>query len=82
MTTRAAELQWPGTSSTDRSDGAALLPFSIAVPQAAVDDLKERLANTRWPDETPGEGWSRGVPIGLPEGAGRVLADQIRLAQP
>ena len=64
MTTRAAELQWPGTSSTDRSDGAELLPFSIAVPQAAVDDLKERLANTRWPDETPGQGWSRGVPIG------------------
>ena len=46
-----------------QSDGAAVLPFRIAVPQAAVDDLKERLANTRWPDESPGEGWSRGVPM-------------------
>jgi epoxide hydrolase len=39
-----------------------ITPFRIAVPQAAVDDLKGRLANTRWPDEAPGEGWSRGVP--------------------
>jgi len=39
-----------------------MLPFRIAIPQAAVDDLKERLARTRWPDEAPGEGWSRGVP--------------------
>ncbi|HET6280211.1 MAG TPA: epoxide hydrolase N-terminal domain-containing protein [Polyangia bacterium] len=40
-----------------------LRPFRIAVPEAAVDDLKERLAHTRWPEESPGAGWSRGVPI-------------------
>jgi epoxide hydrolase len=38
-------------------------PFKIDIPQAQIDDLKERLANTRWPDESPGEGWSRGVPM-------------------
>ncbi|WP_431923439.1 epoxide hydrolase family protein [Nonomuraea jabiensis] len=38
-------------------------PFTIAVPQADVDDLKVRLARTRWPDELPGVGWSRGVPL-------------------
>jgi epoxide hydrolase len=37
-------------------------PFKIDIPQAQIDDLKERLANTRWPEESPGEGWSRGVP--------------------
>jgi epoxide hydrolase len=37
-------------------------PFKIDIPQAQIDDLKERLANTRWPDESPGDGWSRGVP--------------------
>lgn len=26
-------------------------PFTIAVPDAAVDDLRERLARVRWPDE-------------------------------
>jgi pimeloyl-ACP methyl ester carboxylesterase len=40
----------------------AIFPFEIDIPQAAVEDLKERLGNTRWPDELPAEGWSRGVP--------------------
>ncbi len=39
-----------------------MIPFRIAVPEAALDDLKERLGRTRWPDEAPGSGWSRGVP--------------------
>ncbi|MDJ1132233.1 epoxide hydrolase family protein [Streptomyces iconiensis] len=37
-------------------------PFRIDVPQTDLDDLRERLARTRWPRELPGEGWSRGVP--------------------
>lgn len=37
-------------------------PFRIDVPQAGLDDLRQRLASTRWPRELPGEGWSRGVP--------------------
>jgi pimeloyl-ACP methyl ester carboxylesterase len=36
-------------------------PFRIDVPQADLDDLRERLARTRWPDELPGVGWSYGV---------------------
>jgi pimeloyl-ACP methyl ester carboxylesterase len=39
-------------------------PFRIAIPQADLDDLRARLARTRWPDELPGVGWSRGVPPG------------------
>jgi pimeloyl-ACP methyl ester carboxylesterase len=37
-------------------------PFRIDIPQADVEDLRERLARTRWPDELPGVGWSLGVP--------------------
>ena len=37
-------------------------PFRIDVPQSELDDLQARLANTRWPRELPGLGWSRGVP--------------------
>jgi pimeloyl-ACP methyl ester carboxylesterase len=37
--------------------------FNIDVPQADLDDLRERLANTRWPVEVPGVGWTRGVPV-------------------
>jgi pimeloyl-ACP methyl ester carboxylesterase len=36
-------------------------PFRIDVPQADLDDLRGRLARTRWPDELPGVGWSYGV---------------------
>ena len=34
-------------------------PFHVDIPQADLDDLRERLAHTRWPDELPGAGWSR-----------------------
>src|SRR6202049_2227966 len=38
-------------------------PFKVHVPQAALDDLKKRLANARWPNkETVGD-WSQGVPL-------------------
>ena len=39
-------------------------PFRIDVPQADLDDLHRRLDATRWPDELPGAGWTRGVPLG------------------
>lgn len=39
-------------------------PFRIAIPQAQLDDLRRRLDATRWPDELPGVGWDRGVPLG------------------
>jgi len=31
-------------------------------PDAAISDLEQRLLRARFPVETPGEGWSRGVP--------------------
>jgi epoxide hydrolase len=38
-------------------------PFKVSVPQSAIDDLKRRLASTRWPErETVGD-WSQGVPL-------------------
>jgi epoxide hydrolase len=38
-------------------------PFRIDIPQADLDDLRDRLHRTRWPDELPDQGWSRGVPL-------------------
>jgi microsomal epoxide hydrolase len=38
-------------------------PFRIQIPQADLDDLNHRLERTRWPDEVPGAGWARGVPV-------------------
>ncbi len=36
-------------------------PFKIAIPQSTLNDLRERLARTRWPDEVEGAGWSYGT---------------------
>lgn len=43
----------------------SIRPFRIDVPQGDLDDLRDRLARTRWPQEVPGDGagWSRGVPV-------------------
>jgi hypothetical protein len=35
---------------------AEIRPFRVEVPQADLDDLHDRLARTRWPDELPGVG--------------------------
>ena len=43
---------------------AEIRPFRIEVPQADLDDLRERLGRTRWPDELPDAGWDYGVPVG------------------
>jgi epoxide hydrolase len=38
-------------------------PFTVTIPQDALDDLHERLRRTRWPASEPTFGWSRGVPV-------------------
>ena len=43
---------------------ADIRPFRVDVPQADLDDLHDRLARTRWPDELPGVGWAYGIPLG------------------
>jgi epoxide hydrolase len=40
-------------------------PFRIEVPEAILDDLRDRLTRTRWPDELPGVGDSYGVSLDL-----------------
>ena len=46
----------------DRSD-TMIRPFTIDVPQADLDDLRARLAMTRFTDEIPGSGSDYGVSV-------------------
>ena len=39
-------------------------PFQVNVPQTTLDDLRERLAQTRWPDKVEGAGWDYGTNLG------------------
>ena len=48
-------------------------PFTIAIPDAAIDDLKIRLEGTRWPAATTTD-WSHGQPVPFV----RELAEQWR----
>jgi microsomal epoxide hydrolase len=45
------------------SRDSGIRPFRIDIPQADLDDLRDRLARTRWPDQLPGVGWDYGIPL-------------------
>jgi pimeloyl-ACP methyl ester carboxylesterase len=49
-------------------------PFRAEIPEAVLEDLRMRLARTRWPDEIEGCGWDYGVDLGFL----RDLADHWR----
>jgi pimeloyl-ACP methyl ester carboxylesterase len=53
---KAAQIVLPATTND-------VTPFKVHVPQAALDDLKKKLATARWPDKEPVTDWSQGVPI-------------------
>jgi len=42
---------------------AAVQPFRLHIPDAAIADLRARLALTRFPDQAPGEPWAYGTNV-------------------
>ena len=38
----------------------SIQPFEINIPEEVLDDMRQRIANTRWPDEIPDSGWDYG----------------------
>ena len=42
---------------------AAARAFRLQVADSAIDDLRERLARTRFPDQAPGEPWAYGADV-------------------
>jgi epoxide hydrolase len=39
-----------------------ITPFRVEFDDAQIEDLRERLARTRWPEDEPVDDWSQGVP--------------------
>ncbi len=54
----------PATGTLGAPSNTSIRPFRVVVPPAELEDLRDRLARTRWPDELPDVGWSYGVPLG------------------
>lgn len=52
-------------------------PFRIEVPQDTLDDLRERLRRTRWPEQVPETGWSRGIDLDYMQELLRYWADEF-----
>ena len=44
------------------TEASTIRPFTVAIPQADLDDLRSRLARTRLPQPAPGDDWTYGVP--------------------
>src|SRR5687768_369931 len=42
---------------------AQIAPFTYRASQSALDDLRRRLTNTRWPEKETVNDWSQGVPL-------------------
>ncbi len=38
-------------------------PFKIEIPDAEIEDLRRRLASTRWPEKELVDDWSQGIPL-------------------
>jgi len=57
------ELRSSGRTGNHRDMSDAITPFTLSIPQAALDDLATRLALTRWPEKEPVGDWSQGVPL-------------------
>jgi pimeloyl-ACP methyl ester carboxylesterase len=53
----------PQTVSLPLPAGAEIWPLTLDVPQALLDDLRARLANTRWPEAETAPG--QGVPLAV-----------------
>ncbi|HEY9410116.1 MAG TPA: epoxide hydrolase, partial [Jiangellaceae bacterium] len=56
-------------------NNSEIRPFTIDVPQADLDDLRDRLARTRWAADLPYVGWSRGVPVSYLKGLAEYWRD-------
>jgi len=55
----------------------AIEPFAIPFSQSAVDDFRDRLARTRWPDEVQGADWQYGFDRGFLQEICRYWIDQF-----
>ena len=51
------------TAITTKNSDESIRPFQINVPQAQLDDLRKRIADTRWPDKETVDDSSQGIQL-------------------
>ena len=60
-------------------DLTEIRPFRVEISDTAIDDLRERLARTRWPEKEPVEDWSMGIPLAYVQGLARYWAESYEM---
>ena len=63
------------------ADATAIRPFTIDIPEADLEDLRARIAATRWPEKETVDDALAGRAAGDDAGARALLGDRVRLAQ-
>jgi len=51
-------------------------PFTVPLATADIDDLRDRLAKTRWPDRETVDDWSQGIPLEYTQELCRYWAEE------
>lgn len=63
-----------GAAKTLAGEGESIRPFRVHVPQEALDDLRRRIAATRWPDKETVTDASQGVQLATTQKLARYWA--------
>jgi pimeloyl-ACP methyl ester carboxylesterase len=62
---------------TEKSaDATTIRPFTIETPEADLDDLRARIAATRWPEKEPVDDLSQGPPLATMQALARYWAEE------
>ena len=65
--------------STTVETATEIRPFHVEIPEEQIDDLRRRIAATRWPSKELVEDRSQGVQLATTAGARPLLDDRLRL---
>ena len=58
------------------ADGTAIRPFTIDIPEADLEDLRARIAATRWPEKESVEDGSQGVQLAMIQAVARYWLNE------
>src|SRR3954464_1624472 len=58
------------------ADATAIRPFTIETPEADLDDLRERIAATRWPEKETVDDQSQGPRLAMMQAVARYWAEE------
>jgi pimeloyl-ACP methyl ester carboxylesterase len=62
------------------SDAAEVRPFEVTFDSGAVDDLRQRLLATRWPEKETVDDWSQGAPLAFVQDLATYWRDEYDFA--